>query len=82
MTEIYEVTRIGMLGDGLTEDGLVVPRTLPGETVTGTRDGKELTDIRIQEPSEARVKPPCRHYKTCGGCRLQHASDAFVADWK
>jgi 23S rRNA (uracil1939-C5)-methyltransferase len=28
------------------------------------------------------VAPPCRHFKSCGGCQLQHASDAFVADWK
>jgi 23S rRNA (uracil1939-C5)-methyltransferase len=33
-------------------------------------------------PSVFRVKPPCVHARTCGGCMMQHASDAFVADWK
>jgi 23S rRNA (uracil1939-C5)-methyltransferase len=28
------------------------------------------------------VRPPCPHFKSCGGCALQHASDDFVADWK
>lgn len=82
MTAEFKVARVGMLGDGLTHDGLIAPRSLPGEVITATQDDKQLTDIRIVEPSEARVKPPCRHYKSCGGCQLQHASDAFVADWK
>jgi len=41
-----------------------------------------LTDIRIETPSGDRVKPPCRHFKACGGCQLQHASDAFLSEWK
>ncbi len=28
------------------------------------------------------MAPPCRHFKSCGGCQLQHASDRFVAAWK
>ncbi|GAB5434512.1 MAG: class I SAM-dependent RNA methyltransferase [Epibacterium sp.] len=41
-----------------------------------------MTDIRIEDPSEHRVQAPCRHYKSCGGCQLQHVSDEFVAQWK
>ena len=40
------------------------------------------TGLKIVTPSPHRVAPPCRHYGSCGGCHLQHASDAFVADWK
>ena len=55
---------------------------LPGEEVEGDLQGDQLADFRIVTPSVNRVKPPCSHAKTCGGCMMQHASDAFVADWK
>jgi 23S rRNA (uracil1939-C5)-methyltransferase len=38
--------------------------------------------VRILEPVPERVKAPCRHFKKCGGCILQHADDAFLAGWK
>ncbi|GGL55455.1 class I SAM-dependent RNA methyltransferase [Wenxinia marina] len=62
---------------GRCDDGTLVPRVLPGEDVALAEDV-----VRIVTPSPDRVAPPCRHYRTCGGCALQHASDAFVADWK
>lgn len=65
-------------GPGRAEDGTIVPRTLPGEEVELRPDGT----ARIITPSPARVTPPCRHFRTCGGCALQHASDEFVAGWK
>ncbi|APG48820.1 class I SAM-dependent RNA methyltransferase [Phaeobacter porticola] len=76
------ITRLGHQGDGVAEGPLFAPRTLPGEVVTGIRDGHQLTDIRVETPSEMRVQAPCRHYKSCGGCQLQHAEDGFVAAWK
>ena len=81
MTE-YRITRLGHQGDGIAEGPVYAPMTLPGEVVTGTLDGARLADIRIQTPSGDRVRPPCRHFRTCGGCQLQHASDAFLAAWK
>lgn len=81
MTE-FQIQRLGHQGDGIAEGPLFAPLTLPGETVTGQIDGTQLTDVRVVTPSEHRVKAPCRHFKSCGGCGLQHASDAFVADWK
>jgi 23S rRNA (uracil1939-C5)-methyltransferase len=78
----YHITRLGHLGDGIAEGPLFAPLTLPGEVVTARRDGDQLCDVKIVEPSEHRVSPPCRHFKSCGGCQLQQASDAFLADWK
>lgn len=65
------------LGMGRLSDGTLVPRVLPGEVIE--RDGDA---VRIVTPSADRVAAPCRHYRTCGGCAVQHASDDFVAHWK
>ena len=61
---------------------IFVPGVLPGEEVSGTINGDRLEDVRIITPSADRVKPPCAHARTCGGCQLQHAADDFVAAWK
>ena len=76
------ITRLGHQGDGIGDGPVYAPRTLPGEVVSGLLSGTQLSDVRIVTPSDFRVTPPCRHYKSCGGCQLQHASDDFVADWK
>ncbi len=76
------IDRLGHQGDGIALGPLFAPRTLPGEVVSGIVDGQQLTEIRIETPSDHRVQAPCRHYKSCGGCQLQHANDGFVAAWK
>ena len=81
----FTIARLGHLGDGIIqgpEGSIFVAQTLPGEVVEGTVKGDTLADVRILTPSAHRVKPPCSHARTCGGCMMQHASDAFVADWK
>jgi len=78
----YRILRLGARGDGVAEGPLFAPRTLPGEEITGTPEGDRLTDIRILSPSPERVRAACRHFATCGGCQLQHASDGYVAAWK
>ncbi len=73
-----EIERLNLTADGLTADGRSFERTLPGEVITLAPDGT----ARIVTPSTDRVAAPCRHFKSCGGCALQHASDEFVASWK
>jgi 23S rRNA (uracil1939-C5)-methyltransferase len=83
---IVTIDRLGHLGHGVaprSEGGpIYVPGALPGEVVEGTLDGDRLIDTKIVTPSPDRVRPPCRHARACGGCQVQHASDAFVARWK
>jgi 23S rRNA (uracil1939-C5)-methyltransferase len=79
------IARLGHLGDGIAEgpEGPVyVPGMLPGEEVEGDLQGGTLTGARIVTPSTDRVRPPCPHARSCGGCLMQHARDGFVAEWK
>lgn len=79
------IARLSLLADGVAQgpEGTVhVAMALPGEVVEGTPDGGRIAAPAILAPSPERVKPPCPHYRSCGGCVLQHASDRFVAGWK
>lgn len=82
MRETFTIERLGHMGDGIAPGPFYAPRTLPGEEISAEATGTQLHDIRIVTPSPDRVAPPCRHYKGCGGCQLQHASEPFVAAWK
>ncbi len=77
----YTVTRLGLKGDGITEDDRFIPFALPGEVFEGHFEGGVFKGRRITD-SPARVTPPCPHFGTCGGCALQHAADEFLAGWK
>ena len=82
---ILTVERLGHRGDGIAqgpEGQVFVPQTLPGEVVEGDQAGDQLLNTRILTPSPNRIRPPCPHARTCGGCLMQHAADPFVADWK
>lgn len=76
------IEHLGQHGDGVAPGPVFAPMTLPGERVSGTLAGATLTDIRVETPSSQRVAAPCSHFRSCGGCVLQHASDELVADWK
>jgi 23S rRNA (uracil1939-C5)-methyltransferase len=79
---ILTIGRLGHHGDGVADGPVYVPLTLPGEAVEGAVEGSRMAAPRIVTPSPDRVRAPCPHYTSCGGCGLMHASDAFVADWK
>lgn len=78
----FTITRLGHQGDGIADGPIYAARTLPDEVVEGEVIGDRINTPKILEPSINRVSPPCRHYKSCGGCSLQHASDDFVSKWK
>jgi 23S rRNA (uracil1939-C5)-methyltransferase len=79
------IEKLGHLGDGIAmgADGpIYASGCLPGEEVEGELVGDTLTGVRIITPSAKRVRAPCSHAKTCGGCHFQHAADDLVAEWK
>jgi 23S rRNA (uracil1939-C5)-methyltransferase len=81
----FVIDRLGHHGDGIAvgpEGPIFISQMLPGEEVEGDLAGDRLTNTRIVTPSDQRVRAPCAHAKTCGGCLMQHASDGFVAGWK
>ncbi len=90
-TEIVKISRLGAQGDGIaqTDTGPVyAPFTLPGEIVALAVDKNHGTLVSLREASLERVEPKCRHFGpdgvngTCGGCSLQHASDALYHAFK
>lgn len=82
----FTIKRLGHHGDGIATDDtgapIFAPLTLPGEVISGDIDGDRIASPSVITPSPDRVKAPCPHYKSCGGCSLMHASDPFVAGWK
>jgi len=61
------IVRIAARGEGVTASGRHVAFAVPGDLLG--EDGA-LT------PGSGHQQPPCRHFPECGGCQLQHVSDA------
>jgi len=82
---IWTVERLGRKGDGVAVSGehhALAALTLPGEVIEGEVQAGRIASPRILTPSAERVRPPCPHYRACGGCSLMHGSEAFVKAWK
>lgn len=72
MSQLKEIVRIAAKGDGVTADGQHVPGAVPGDMIDA--DGRLI-------PGPHHVTPPCRHFTSCGGCQLQHADEAALAQF-
>lgn len=85
MKQELEIITLGAKGDGVAlVDGqeVFVPYTVPGERVVAEIAGDRGGMPTILEPVSDRVKAPCSHFRTCGGCATQHIAPEFLANWK
>lgn len=81
---------MGGQGDAIADwqgKRVFVPFALPGERVQAElqpRAGGDLaaTHLELLSASPERFAPACRHFGTCGGCKLQHWAAAPYRAWK
>jgi 23S rRNA (uracil1939-C5)-methyltransferase len=75
------ITRLD--SDGVTAEGMHVPRTLPGEEIIATKQtAHRAVCDEVLVASMDRVTPVCPHFALCGGCAVQHMSDTAYEVWK
>lgn len=80
LLEKVKITDIGAEGNALARvDNLVVfvPMLIPGDVVdiSVKRKRKKYLEgsvVRFHEYSPDRIKPLCKHFGVCGGCKWQH----------
>ncbi|MEM8792649.1 MAG: class I SAM-dependent RNA methyltransferase [Pseudomonadota bacterium] len=82
MTQEVTIASLGARGDGITDDGLYVPFTVPGDRAIVDPQGDRARLVQLLALGPERAEPLCPHFTQCGGCVVQHYADAAVADWK
>lgn len=70
MNDAGLIVRVAAKGEGATADGRYAALAAPGDTLLP--DG-----TLVHGPDH--VDPACRHFPTCGGCQLQHLSEAALS---
>jgi 23S rRNA (uracil1939-C5)-methyltransferase len=66
------IVRIAARGEGVTASGRHVAFAVPGDM---------LDESGALTPGSGHQQAPCRHFPACGGCQLQHVSDAAYRDY-
>lgn len=66
------IVRIAARGDGVTAGGRHIAFAVPGDN---------LLDDGTIELGPGHQKPPCSLFPKCGGCQLQHLTDAAYVDY-
>lgn len=82
MNQIVTIAKLGHAGDGVTEDGLFVPLTVPGDVAQVAREGTRGRLLDIVTPGPSRIAPACAHFGRCGGCALQMMAAQPYLAWK
>lgn len=82
MSETVEILRLGARGDGIAQDGTIVPYSLPGERVEIRREGQRAALLAVERSVPERVEPFCPYFMRCGGCRTQHLAREAELAWK
>ena len=63
-----------------------IPFSLPGERITfkqiGSKKRKKFLFQSVENASDCRVPPVCRHFTQCGGCTLQHMNLDLYREFK
>ncbi len=89
-TVTIDIQRLDINGDGvsrLNKKPLFVNGALPDETVAVKIIEEKSKYLRAKvlnviTPSSQRVTPQCKHFYQCGGCDLQHLSEAGQLQFK
>ena len=90
--KFFEIEIVGLSHEGrgigkINGKTVFVEGALPGETVSAKlvrkRSKFDLAQVQdILVSSQKRVIPECKHFGVCGGCSLQHMSEAYQLDYK
>ncbi|MFM2371258.1 MAG: hypothetical protein RIS85_980 [Pseudomonadota bacterium] len=72
MSETGLIVRVAAKGEGATADGRYATLAAPGDVLQA--DGS-----LVFGPNHA--EPECRHFPSCGGCQLQHLTEAALGEY-